>query len=66
MDIALGVLALLAYFVPMFIAVYREHPHQLPISLITVFLGWTVIAWLVCLAWSLSGGEPQRWRAAAD
>lgn len=39
---------------PIWIAVFRGHPNWVPIAVINFFLSWTVIAWIICLAWSLS------------
>lgn len=39
---------------PIWIAAFRGHPNWLPITVVTLFLSWTVVAWILCLAWSLS------------
>jgi len=48
----------LAYGVPMIVAAKRSHPQVDPIAIVNMLLGWTVIAWIVCLAWAVS--TPQR------
>jgi hypothetical protein len=45
---------LLAYFVPTAIALLRHHQNRWPITILNFFLGWTVIGWVVMLAWAFS------------
>jgi len=40
----------LAYFLPTIVAVYRKVPNQGSVAVINVFLGWTLIGWVVALA----------------
>lgn len=49
-----GFIALALYFLPILIAAARKHNQILPITLITIFLGWTFLGWLVATIWSLS------------
>jgi len=48
------VLGLVVYFVPSIVAVKREppHPQLLPIFLLNLFLGWTLLGWVGALVWS--------------
>jgi hypothetical protein len=47
---AIGLIgALVVYLVPSLEADAREHRHALAITLINVFLGWTVIGWFAAL-----------------
>lgn len=50
------------YFLPSFIASRRHHHQFGTILVLNIFLGWTFIGWVVCLAMSLSatyaGGSP--------
>lgn len=41
------------YFVPWFIAVFRKHRNAGSILVIDLFLGWTLIGWVVALAWAV-------------
>jgi len=41
-------------FIPVIIAAVRKHNDTLLIFLLTFFLGWTLIGWVVALIWSLS------------
>lgn len=40
------------YFLPAINAFYRKHPQAVPIAIVNVFLGWTLIGWVIALAWS--------------
>ncbi|MFC0400836.1 superinfection immunity protein [Paraburkholderia rhizosphaerae] len=47
---AIGLIgALVVYLVPSLEADAREHPYALAITLVNVFLGWTVIGWFAAL-----------------
>jgi uncharacterized membrane protein len=45
---------LLLYFLPVFVAASRKHKNTSPIAVITLFLGWTGLMWVIALAWALS------------
>ncbi len=54
-GLAMGAFVALAlYFLPVIIAAARKHEQILPITLITIFLGWTFLGWLAAIIWSLS------------
>lgn len=58
---ALYVLALaLGYCFPTFIALARGHPHCVPIMIINLSLGWTVVGWVGALVWSLTRRQGER------
>ena len=40
------------YFIPTIVAVCREHSQAAPIIIVNLFLGWTLIGWVVALAWA--------------
>jgi hypothetical protein len=42
------------YLLPWLTAVFRGHNMTTPIAVVNIFLGWTFLAWVICLAWSLS------------
>jgi hypothetical protein len=48
------VVLLVGYLAPILIASHREHPQLGPISVVNIFLGWTVLGWVIALAWSCS------------
>ncbi len=41
------------HFLPAIISGIRHTRNFVPILLINIFLGWTVIAWIIVLVWSL-------------
>lgn len=56
-EIFLGVVGLALYFVPSIVAKVRRHKNVVPIELVNIFFGWTVIGWVVALAWAASSQE---------
>ena len=44
----------LGYLIPWSIAFARRHNQQVPIFLINLFLGWTLIGWVGALIWAFS------------
>ena len=57
----LGLLLLVIYFVPTIIADRRTHPNRRAILTVNLPLGWTLIGWVVALAWSQSAFRRQEW-----
>lgn len=43
-----------AYLLPTWIAFLRGHPNTVPIGIINLVFGWTVLGYVVCLAWSFT------------
>jgi hypothetical protein len=52
--IALSVVGFIAYWVPTAVALIRHHRSPGPIVIINLFLGWTIIGWIVALAMAVS------------
>lgn len=50
----LGLLGLVLFLIPTFVAVKRDHPNKLPIILVNLFLGATLVGWVVALVWSFT------------
>ena len=51
------------YLAPVLIARARRHRNFVPILIITLFFGWTLAFWVLCLAWAFSANverHPQR------
>ena len=48
-----AILLLIVYFVPTAIAVGNGHSNALPIFVLNLFLGWTIIGWVGALVWAL-------------
>lgn len=44
----------LIYFLPTLIGVLRKKANSTSIFVVNLFLGWTVIGWVVCLAWAFA------------
>lgn len=54
-------------FLPTFIAYRREHPNRIPILLVNLFFGWTLVGWVVALVWAcIAFAEPVPARGFAD
>lgn len=49
-----AVASLLLYFAPTAVAFSRDHQNTVPVFLINVFFGWTLIGWVGSLAWACS------------
>lgn len=45
------------YFVPSYVAFKRQKRDFTPILLVNIFLGWTLIGWVVALIWSVSSDK---------
>lgn len=54
MEIIGPVILFAIYLLPTIIASNRSHPNVAPIAVINIFLGWTLLGWVVALAWSVS------------
>jgi Superinfection immunity protein len=55
-----ALLLLSLYFIPMIVALRRRHPSSGGIAVINIVFGWTLIGWVVALAWALSGKRGER------
>jgi len=55
-----GGIVLALYFLPAIIALDRRHRNSMPIFIVNLFLGWTIIGWVGCLAWGLAHQEEVR------
>lgn len=45
---------LLCYLLPSVIAYVRDHRNSIPIFIVNLFFGWTLLGWVICLAWAFS------------
>jgi Superinfection immunity protein len=52
---AVLIVVTLLYFLPTVIALSRGHLSALAIFLLNLFLGWTVLGWLIAFIWSCTG-----------
>jgi hypothetical protein len=51
-------LPLVLYFLPSIIALARSKRDTLAIFLLNLFLGWSVIGWIVALVWAVKSDIP--------
>jgi CHASE2 domain-containing sensor protein len=42
------------YLLPTYIAYRRNHDNRVPIMVINLLFGWSLIGWVAALAWSLT------------
>ena len=52
LSVFFTLLVLATYFLPSIVATVRNHPASLPIFLLNLSLGWTVLGWVGALIWS--------------
>lgn len=52
-----GCLILSIYFIPSFVAAKRNHIQKKSILILNIFLGWTLIGWVVALVWACKNPE---------
>jgi hypothetical protein len=51
--------AIAVYFTPVIVAWTRHAPHRGWVTVVNVFLGWTVIGWVVALVMACRGRAPE-------
>ncbi|WP_371129593.1 superinfection immunity protein [Streptomyces sp. TLI_105] len=49
----------LLYFVPTVVAIVRSVPNRGSVIVVNVFLGWTVLGWIIALAMAARSGPPR-------
>lgn len=42
------------YALPGIVAINRKHNNANSITILNIFLGWTFLCWVICLAWAFS------------
>ncbi|MGZ3159564.1 MAG: superinfection immunity protein [Burkholderiaceae bacterium] len=54
-------LILTLYFLPSFVAIGRDHHQTTAIAILNLFLGWTLLGWILALVWAATAvqKEPQ-------
>ena len=66
----LVILAAAVYFLPSIVAFSRNVTTALGVVVVNLFLGWTLLGWVVALAWAVSAPAappaPERQVAASD
>jgi hypothetical protein len=53
----LFLIGILVYFIPTIVASKRKHINKASIVVINIFLGWTLVGWVVALVWVLKKPE---------
>ena len=53
------IISFFLYFLPSIIANARKNSNSTAITLLNLFLGWTVIGWIAALIWAFSSGSKQ-------
>jgi len=55
LDGSLFLLLLAAiYFLPSIVAVYKEHSSAGAVAALNLFLGWSLLGWIIAIVWALS------------
>jgi hypothetical protein len=54
MYVIAGIVGLIVYFIPSYIAVRNNHHSKGWIILVNVLLGFTVVGWIVALLWAVN------------
>ncbi|MCX4677547.1 superinfection immunity protein [Streptomyces sp. NBC_01433] len=57
--IVVGILLVIAYFIPAIVAFTRNVPNRGSVLVINLLLGWTVIGWIVALAMAARSQLPR-------
>lgn len=52
LSVTLTILAL--YALPSIVAFKRKHKSKMAILIVNLFLGWTLVGWVIALAWSFT------------
>lgn len=58
LSLVMLAVATIVYFVPTFVAALRNHPNAVAITLLNLFLGWTLIGWVGALIWASLARKP--------
>jgi len=46
------IVILISYFIPTIIALIRKHRDATAIFILNLFLGWSLIGWIISLVWA--------------
>jgi hypothetical protein len=58
--VVLSGLSILLYLLPAIVADERKHQHRVPILLLNLFLGWTLLGWVGALVWATMPVSPPK------
>lgn len=51
--------AIFLYCLPWYIAARRKHHNKVPIALLNIFFGWSLIGWMAALMWAFTNPPPR-------
>ena len=54
----LGIILLALYFLPLIVAGSRSHAQTGAIAIVNIFLGWTLVGWVIAMAWACTTPQP--------
>lgn len=60
LTLVFGVCGTCFYFLPAIEANLRKQPNMVSIALVNVFLGWTLVGWVVAMAWGCAAREEKQ------
>jgi Fe2+ transport system protein B len=49
-----GLVMIAFYLLPGIVAAIRQHHNQNAIFLLNIFLGWTILGWIIAIIWAVS------------
>lgn len=61
-----GLLGLVFYFLPTFVAGARRSKNYFGVLFLNLFLGWTLLIWVVCFVWACVSKQHQAVSASSD
>jgi len=53
-QIIASIFILFIYALPAIIAKWNKHPSVIAIEVLSLLFGWTIICWIIALAWSVN------------
>jgi hypothetical protein len=51
---------IVAYFLPAMVAALLGHRHFAGITILNIFLGWTLVGWVIALVWAVTSPKAAR------
>lgn len=57
LDLLFFLVALFIYFIPTIVAFARNHANALAIFILNLFLGFTLVGWVIALIWAVYNKE---------
>ncbi len=60
LGVIIIILLIFVYFLPALVANGGNHSKALAITLLNIFLGWTLLGWVIALIWAVSEENPKK------